>query len=65
MGARFAANTIGMQMAAASLGTALIPGLVGILARQISLEVIPLCLLILFASLFAVYRLSVTVEKAA
>mgnify|MGYP000876576038 FL=1 len=65
VGARFAANTIGMQMAAASLGTALIPGLVGILARQISLEVIPLCLLILFASLFAVYRLSVTVEKAA
>jgi len=31
VGARFAANTIGMQMAAASLGTALIPGLVGIL----------------------------------
>lgn len=59
VGARFAANTIGMQMAAGALGTALIPGLAGMLARQISLEVIPVCLVILFASLFGLHRISV------
>ncbi len=43
VGAHFAANTIGMQMAAAGLGTAIIPSLMGVLARQFSLEVIPVC----------------------
>lgn len=56
VGVHFAANTIGMQMAASGLGTAIIPGLVGVLARQISLEVVPVCLVILFAGLFGVYR---------
>jgi hypothetical protein len=46
---RFAANTIGMQLAAAGLGTAFIPSLMGVLSRRISLEVIPVCLAILFA----------------
>jgi fucose permease len=46
---RFAANTIGMQLAAAGLGTAFIPSLIGILSRRISLEIIPVCLAILFA----------------
>ncbi len=49
VGSRFAANTIGMQMAAASLGGASIPSLVGVLARHVSLEVIPVCLFILIA----------------
>ncbi len=56
VGDHFAANTIGMQMAAAGLGTAIIPSLVGVLARRISLEVVPVCLILLFAGLFCVYR---------
>lgn len=56
VGDHFASNTIGMQMAAAGLGTAIIPSLIGVLARQISLEVVPLCLIILFAVLFGIYR---------
>ena len=46
-------------MAAAGLGTAAIPSLVGVLARQVSLEVIPICLVILFAGLFGLYTLAV------
>ncbi len=56
VGDHFAANTIGMQMAAAGLGTAIIPSLIGVLARQTSLEVVPICLVILFSGLFATYR---------
>ncbi len=55
---RFAANTIGMQMAAAGLGAASIPSLVGVLARRISLEVIPVCLAALFAALIGLYLLT-------
>ena len=56
VGARFAANTIGMQMAMTGLGTALIPGLIGVLARRFSLEVVPICLVAVFVALFGVYR---------
>ena len=59
VGAHFAANTIGMQMAATGMGTALIPSLMGVFARQISLEVIPICLLIVYAGLFGLYMLAV------
>ncbi len=59
VGAHFAANTIGMQMAAAGLGTAAIPGLAGVLARQVSLEIIPVFLLVLFAVLIGLYGLAV------
>lgn len=58
--AKYAANTIGMQMAATGLGGALIPSLVGVLARRASLEVIPVCLVVLFAALLGLYRLSMT-----
>ena len=64
VGARFAANAIGMQMAAASLGTAIVPGLIGKLARQISLEIIPVCLIILFAALFGLYSAAKVGEEA-
>jgi fucose permease len=60
VGARFAANTIGMQMAVTGLGAALIPSLVGVLARRVSLEVVPVCLMALFLTLFALYRLAMT-----
>jgi len=59
VGARFAANTIGMQMAASGLGTAVIPGLLGVLARRSSLEAIPLCMVVAFAGLFGLYTLAV------
>ena len=65
--ARFAANTIGMQMAATGLGGSVIPSLVGVLARRLSLEVIPICLVVLFLSLFGLYRVAMSgrVEAAA
>jgi fucose permease len=63
VGAHFAANTIGMQMAAAGLGTAVIPSLLGVLARQVSLEVIPICLMVLYGALFGLYTLAVMSRK--
>lgn len=59
---RYAANTIGMQMGATGLGAALIPGLVGVLADQITLEIIPICLLALFGTLFALYILAIRLQ---
>ena len=58
VGAHFAANTIGMQIAVAGLGAAVIPSLLGVLARQFSLEVIPICLVVVFMGLFGLYQLS-------
>lgn len=55
VGEHHAANAIGMQMSATGLGTAVIPSLMGVLARQISLEVIPLCLLVVYAALTGAY----------
>ncbi len=60
---RFAANTIGMQMGATGLGAALIPGLIGVLADQTSLEVIPICLFALFALLALMYLVAVRLPK--
>ncbi len=59
VGAHNAANTIGMQMAASGLGTAVIPSTIGILAGRISLEVIPVCLMVLYAGLLGLFTLSV------
>ena len=56
VGEHFAANAIGMQISAAGLGAAVVPSLIGILARQTSLEVIPICILVLFIALFGLYR---------
>ncbi len=61
VGVHHAANIIGMQVAAGGLGMAVIPGLVGILARRVSLEVVPVCLIVLFAGLFGLYALAVKV----
>jgi fucose permease len=63
VGDHYAANTIGMEMTATGLGTAVIPSLIGVLARQISLEVIPVILLIVYAVLLAFYLLSVKLGK--
>jgi fucose permease len=63
VGDHFAANTIGMQMAATGFGMAVIPSLMGVLARQISLEVIPVCLLAVYAGLLGFYLLAVKPRK--
>lgn len=60
VGDYFAANTIGMQMAATGFGAAVIPSLMGVLARQVSLEIIPVCLLVVYAGLSGFYILAVT-----
>jgi fucose permease len=59
VGAHFAANTIGMQMAAVGLGTAVIPSLLGVLARRVSLEIIPLGMAVVFAGLLGLYALAI------
>lgn len=58
VGSRYAANTIGMQIAGAGLSGAIIPGLIGALARRTTLEVIPVCLFALFAAILGLYLLS-------
>ncbi len=58
VGAEHAANTIGMQISAAGLGGAAVPGLAGVLARNISLEVIPIYLAALLAAMFILYSFS-------
>lgn len=58
MGDHYAANTIGMQMAATGLGAAIIPSLMGVLARRVSLEIIPIGLLAVYAGLFGFYVLA-------
>jgi fucose permease len=63
VGDHFAANTIGMQMAATGFGAAVIPSLMGVLARQISLEVIPVCLLAVYAGMLGFYLLAVKPRK--
>jgi fucose permease len=63
VGDHCAANTIGMEMTATGFGTAVIPSLMGVLARQISLEVIPIILLVVYAVLLAFYLLSVRLGK--
>lgn len=55
---KHAANTIGIQISAAGLGGALVPSLAGILAQNISLEIIPIYMVILFSVLLALYLLS-------
>ena len=64
VGEHFAANTIGMQISAAGLGVAAIPSLVGVVAHQFSLEIIPICLLILFSALLLLYKISIRTQSA-
>jgi fucose permease len=64
VGDRYAANTIGMQMAATGFGTAVIPTTMGVLARQTNnLEVIPVYLFVVYAGLFGVYLLAARPHK--
>jgi fucose permease len=60
----FAANTIGMQMTMTGFGAAIIPGLMGVLARRVSLEIIPVFLLTVYAGLLGCYVLAMTLAKS-
>jgi fucose permease len=64
VGDRYAANTIGMQMTATGFGMAIVPSLMGVLAQQISLEIIPLFLLAVYASLLGLYLLTLRPRSA-
>ena len=66
VGKEHTANTIGMQISAAGLGGALIPGLAGVLAQNISLEIIPIFIIILFVLFLTINNLvKKTAEQAA
>lgn len=58
VGGHHAANTIGMQISAAGLGGAVVPGLAGVLAQNTSLEAIPVYLTCLFVVLIGLYYLT-------
>lgn len=60
VGARHAANTIGMQISAAGLGGTVVSGFAGVLARRISLEVIPVYLFVCCALLLTLYLFAVS-----
>ncbi len=64
VGSKHAANTIGMQIGFAGLGTAFIPALAGVLAQRISLEIIPIYLSALFVILFLLYIISMRKVQA-
>jgi fucose permease len=65
VGRRYAANTIGMQMGAASLGAAGVPSFVGVLARHTSLEIVPPFLVLALAVLFGLYMLATAPARPA
>lgn len=56
LGARHTANGVGFQIAAAALGQALLPALVGVLAQQFTLEIIGPALFVAAAILFALHE---------
>jgi len=58
VGDQFTANTIGMQMAATGFGGVGISALMGVMARRISLEVIPVILILVYVSLLGFYILA-------
>ncbi|AHC15516.1 MFS transporter [Salinispira pacifica] len=55
VGRRFEANTIGMQIAAAGFGGAIMPWIAGLVAGNLGLESIPLYLFVSLAVLFTVF----------
>jgi fucose permease len=55
VGEQHAANTIGMQIAAAGFGGAVVPSLAGVLAQNFSLEAIPVYLAAVFLVLTVIY----------
>jgi fucose permease len=60
---RYAANTIGMQMSAAGIGSATISALMGVLAKNTSLEIIPASLFVLFFSILVLFAYTTITGK--
>jgi fucose permease len=58
LGSVHAPNAIGLQVGAAGLGVGLVPGLGGVLAQRLGLEIVPLYLLGLTIVLFVLYEAS-------
>src|SRR6056297_990066 len=66
VGKKHTANTIGMQISAAGLGGALLPGLAGVVGQNISLEIIPIFIAVLFILFLTINNLvKKTAEQAA
>jgi fucose permease len=61
---RHAGNTIGIQMSAAGLGGAVLPSLAGFLAERISLEAIPVLLVVSLLGLLILYLFSTRLKSA-
>jgi fucose permease len=62
--ARHTADLVGLQVAAAVLGGALLPGGVGVLAARLGLEVVGPCLVALALALFVLHEAVVQVRRA-
>jgi len=58
------ADAIGIQVAAAVLGGALLPAMVGVLAARVGLEVVGPCLVLLACALFALHEALVRLASA-
>jgi len=58
VGRKFQGHTIGMQIAAAGVGGAVVPSLAGVLARIFGLEVIPYYLFVSILLLMIIFRIS-------
>jgi len=58
VGAKHFNNAMGMQVTAASLGIAILPGTIGLVASQFSLTILPWLLLLITAFMLLVYLLS-------
>jgi fucose permease len=63
VGNRYAANTIGIQIAAMGAGAAVIPSITGVIAQRLSLEAIPPFLIVLTIVLIASYSFALRSEK--
>ncbi len=59
MGVGDATNAIGLQVGAASLGIALLPGLAGVLAERINLEIIPPYMAIVILVMFVLHEIAI------
>ncbi len=58
VGARYAANTIGLQIGAAGFGAALLPGLAGVVAQRTTIAMLPVYLTALLVGLLGLYTLA-------
>ena len=65
VGKEYTTNTIGMQISAAGLGGALLPGLLGVLARNINLEIIPIFIMFLFILFLTINNLIKKIKENA